>query len=102
MKRITLILGVVAVMVAMLVALSAPAMAKDNDGNKGNGNKANSAKNDGDHNGNRNNGNHDNGIDRFDNRIDNQLDRLDNRRDNRFDLDDENFFVRDVDFSPVF
>ena len=29
MKRITLILGVVAVMVAMLVALAAPAIAKD-------------------------------------------------------------------------
>jgi hypothetical protein len=30
MKRITLVLGVVAVMAAMLVALAAPAMAKDN------------------------------------------------------------------------
>src|SRR5919107_832312 len=38
MKRTTLILGVVAVMVAMLVALAAPAMAKDNDGN-GNNNR---------------------------------------------------------------
>ena len=43
MKRITLILGVVAVMVAMIVA---PAMAKDNNGgNKGSGNnKANTVK----------------------------------------------------------
>jgi hypothetical protein len=105
MKRITLILGIVAVMVAMLVALAAPAMAKDNDGNKGGGNKANSAKNDGNHNnGNRNNGINrlDNQLDRIDNRVDNQLDRLDNRLDNRVDLDNENFLVSDVDFSPVF
>ena len=38
MKRITLILGVVAVMAAMIVALAAPAMAKDNDGNNNGGN----------------------------------------------------------------
>ena len=76
MKRITLVLGVVAVMVAMLVALAAPAMAKDNGGNHNNGDGTN-------------------------NRIDNDLGRLDNGIDNRADLDDEDFLVTDVDFSPV-
>jgi hypothetical protein len=66
MKRITLVLGVVAVMVAMLVALAAPAMAKDNGGNHNNGG----------------------GI----NRVDNDLGRLDNGLDNRADLDQGNFF----------
>jgi hypothetical protein len=79
MKRITLILGVVAVMVAMLVALSAPAMAKDNSGRNNGGGDNHS-----------NNG----GI----NRLDNQLDRLDNR----FDVDDGAFLVTDLDRSPVF
>jgi hypothetical protein len=37
MKRITLILGVMAVMVVMLVALAAPAMAKGNGGHHNNG-----------------------------------------------------------------
>ena len=32
MKRIKLVLGLVTVIVAMVVALAAPAMAKDNDG----------------------------------------------------------------------
>lgn len=98
MKRITLILGVVAVMVAMLVALAAPAMAKDNGGgNNGNGNHANTAKNHGNH----NNGDHNNGINRIDNRLDNQLDRLDNHIDNLFDnnrFDDDDIFF--TDFSP--
>jgi len=71
MKRITLILGVVAVMVAMLVALSAPAMAKDNGGNN-------------------NGGGHNNGG--INNRVDNDLGRLDNGLDNRADLDDGDFF----------
>jgi len=93
MKRITLVLGVVALMVAMLMALAAPAMAKDNGNNKDNGNKANTANNNRDHN---------NGINRFDNRIDNQLNRLDNRLDNRVGFDDENFLVSDVNFTPVF
>ena len=72
MKRITLILGVVAVMAVMIVALAAPAMAKDN------------------------------GSNRIDNRVDNQLDRLDNRLDNRLDRVDGDLLVSDVDFSPVF
>ena len=62
MKRITLVLGLVTVMAAMMVALAAPAMAKDNDGHKGGGN----------------------------NRLDDRLDRLANRLDrldDRFDLD---------------
>ena len=71
MKRITLVLGVVAVMVAMLVALAAPAMAKDNGGGK-------------------DNGGHNNGA--INNRVDNDLGRLDNGLDNRADLDDGNFF----------
>jgi len=75
MKRITLVLGVVAVMVAMLVALAAPAMAKDNGGH-GNGDK--------------DNGGHNNGG--INNRADNDLSRLDNGLDNRADLDDGNFF----------
>jgi hypothetical protein len=91
MKRITLILGVVAVMVAMLVALAAPAMAN---GNNGNGNHANTAKNDGNH----NNGDHNNGINRIDNRIDNQLDRLDNHIDNLFD-NNNRFDDNDVSFT---
>ena len=37
MKRITLVLGVVAVMVVMLVALAAPAMAKDKGAHHNNG-----------------------------------------------------------------
>src|SRR3712207_4725162 len=49
MKRITLILGVV----ALMVALTAPAMAKDNDGPKGGGKKANNKPHD---NGGRHNG----------------------------------------------
>ena len=65
MKRITIVLGVVAVMVAMLVALSAPAIAKDNDGLN----------------------------DRISDRVDNDLGRLDSGLDNRADLDDGNFFV---------
>ena len=77
MKRITLVLGVVAVMAAMLVALAAPAMAKDNDGRKG-----------GDIN------RQDNRFERLDHRLDNRVDRL--------DLDDGGFLVSDVDFSPVF
>ena len=40
MKRITLVLGIVAVMVTMIVA---PAMAKDNNGHKGGGDKANTS-----------------------------------------------------------
>jgi nucleoid-associated protein YgaU len=71
MKRITLILGVVAVMVAMLVALAAPAMAKDNGGNN-------------------NGGGHNNGG--INNRVDNDLGRLDNGLDNRVDLDQGDFF----------
>ena len=71
MKRITLVLGVVAVMVAMLVALAAPAMAKDNGGNHNNGDGTN-------------------------NRVDNDLGRLDNGLDNRADLDEGSFFVRPV------
>jgi hypothetical protein len=86
MKRITLILGVVTVMVAMIVALSAPAMAKDNSGHKDGGNKANTAKNDGNH----NNGNRHNGI----NRVENQLDLLDND----FNDDSNVRLVSDVDF----
>jgi hypothetical protein len=42
MKRITMVFGVVTVMVAMLVALAAPAMAKDNGGNHNNGGRHNS------------------------------------------------------------
>src|SRR5438270_9626003 len=53
MKRITLVLGLVAVMAAMMAALAAPVMAKDNDGHKGDGY----------------------------NRLDNQFDRLDNQVD---------------------
>lgn len=71
MKRITLVLGVVAVMAAMLVALAAPAMAEDNGGNHNNG------------------GGHNNGI----THIENQLDRLDNG------LDNHNIFRSDNDFS---
>ena len=37
MKRITLVLGIVAVMVVMLVALAAPAMAKDKGAHHNNG-----------------------------------------------------------------
>jgi len=80
MKRITLVLGLVAVMAAMMVALAAPAMAKDNGGHKGDGNNR-----------------LDNQLDRLDNRLDNRLDRLDNR----FDLDD-GALVSDVNLSPVF
>jgi hypothetical protein len=79
MKRITLILGVVAVMVAMLVALAAPAMAKDNGGHNNRG------------------GHNNGGI----NRLDNRLDRVDNRLDNRVDLDGD-FLASDGDRSPVF
>ena len=68
MKRITLILGVVAVMVAMLVALAAPAMAQGKGGNHNNG------------------GGKDNGG--INNRVDNDLGRLDNGLDNPADLDD--------------
>jgi nucleoid-associated protein YgaU len=71
MKRITLILGVVAVMVAMLVAFAAPAMAKDNGGNN-------------------NGGGHNNGG--INNRVDNDLGRLDNGLDNRANLDQWNLF----------
>jgi hypothetical protein len=76
MKRTTLILGVVAVMVAMIVALAAPAIAKDNDGN-GNNRQHNN-----------NNGNNYNGNNHFDNR----LDRIDNRVDNWFDNRHDNWF----------
>jgi len=76
MKRITLVLGMVAVMAAMMVALAAPAMAKDNDGRKGGGiNRL------------------DNRLERLDNHLDNKLDRFDNRFDDDFDVD----FVSDVD-----
>ena len=80
MKRITLILGVVAVMVAMLVALAAPAMAQGKGGNHNNG------------------GGKDNGgiNNRVDNSVDNDLGRLDNGLDNRADLDEGNFFVPPV------
>ena len=78
MKRITIVLGVVAVMVAMLVALAAPAMAKDNGGGHNNG-------------GGKDNGGINNRVDN-DNSVDNDLGRLDNGLDNRADLDDGNFF----------
>ena len=87
MKRITLILGVVAVMVTMLVALAAPAMAKDNGGGPNNGGgKANSGHSNG-------------GINRPDNRPDNRLDNRLDRMDNRVALDDGDFLVSD--FSPL-
>jgi hypothetical protein len=86
-KRVTLILGVVAVMVAMLVALAGPAMAKDNGGHNNGGGKDNGGHNNG---GGKDNG----GINRLDNRLD--------RVDNRVNLDDGNFLVTDVDRSPVF
>lgn len=73
MKRITLVLGLVAVMAAMMAALAAPAMARDNDGHKGGG-----------------------GNNRLDNRLDNQLDRLDDRA----DLDD-GVLVGDVSLNSV-
>ncbi len=59
MGRIKLILGLIAVVAAMMVALAAPALAKDNHGHKG--------------------GNND--------RIEQRIDRLDNRFDNRFGVD---------------
>ena len=83
MKRITLILGVVAVMVAMLVALAAPAMAQGKGGNHNNGG--------GKDNGGINN-RVDNRVDNDLNSVDNDLGRLDNGLDNRADLDDGNFF----------
>jgi hypothetical protein len=96
MKRITLILGVVAVMVAMLAALSAPAMAKDNSGpNNGGGDNHSNNGGTNNHNGGNKGGGKDNGGI---NRLDNQLDRLDNR----FDVDDGAFLVTDFDRSPVF
>lgn len=78
MGRIKLILGWVAVMAAMMVALAAPALAKDNH-DKGDGN------------------NH---------RIEQRLDRIDNRidrLDDRFFVDDFDVdLVSDVDFEPGF
>ena len=97
MKRITLVLGIVAVMVTMIVA---PAMAKDNNGHKGGGDKANTAKNDGNHNNeNRNNGidRLDNRLERIDNRVENQLDRLEDSFDESVEVD----FVGDVDSDDV-
>src|SRR5215216_6762234 len=85
MKRITLVLGVVAVMVAMLVALSAPAMAKDSGGDNHDTNSGIDNHNDGNNNG---------GIDHLDNRLD--------RLDNRLDVDDEAFLLSNVDVNPVF
>ncbi len=80
MKRFKLVLGLVAVMAAMIVALAAPAMAKDNDG-KG--------KNDRHLNGN-------NGNNGGNNHFDNRLDRIDNHHDNWFDNDRDNIVIRYV------
>ena len=92
MKRITLILGVVAVMVAMLVALAAPAMAQDNGGNHNNGG--------GKDNGGINNrvDNDLNSVDNDLNSVDNDLGRLDNGLDNSADLNDGD----SVDFPACF
>jgi hypothetical protein len=90
MKRTTLIVGVIAVMAAMLVALAAPAMAKDNDG-KGKNDRHHNNNNGNNHNG--GNNHFDNRLDRIDNRVDNQLDRIDNRFDNHHD----NWFDNDRD-----
>jgi hypothetical protein len=73
MGRIKPVLGLVAVMAAMMVALAAPALAKDNHGHKGGGN------------------NH---------RIEQRIDHFDNHFDgfdNRFGVD---LVVSDVDFDP--
>ncbi len=75
MGRIKLVLGLVVVTAAMMVALAAPALAKDNHGHKGGGNN---------------------------DRIEQRIDHLDNRFDrfgNRFGVD---FVVSDVDFDPGF
>ena len=85
MKRITLILGVVAVMVAMLVALAAPAMAQDKGGNHSNG-------------GGKDNGGINNRVHNDLNSVDNDLGRLDNGLDNRADLNDGDL----VDFPACF
>jgi hypothetical protein len=93
MKRTMLTLGVVAVLAAMLVALAAPAMAKDNDG-KGNNNRHHNNNNGNNHDG--NNGGHkhfDNRLDRIYNRVDNWVD---NRHDNWFDNDRDDVDLRYV------
>ena len=88
MKRTMLTLGVVAVLAAMLVALAAPAMAKDNDG-KGN-NRHHNENNGNNHDGNKH---FDYRLDRIDNRIDNWVD---NRHDNWFDNDRDDVDIRYV------
>ena len=85
MKRITLILGVVAVMVAMLVALAAPAMAQGKGGNHDNG-------------GGKDNGGINNRVDNDLNSVDNDLGPLDNGLDNSADLNDGDL----VDFPACF
>jgi hypothetical protein len=86
MKRTVLTLGVVAVMAAMLVALAAPAMAKDNDSN---------GKNNGHHN--NNNGNSDDGNNGGNKYFDNRLDRIENRVDDWFDNRHDDWFDSDRD-----
>jgi hypothetical protein len=99
MKRIALILGVVAVMAAMVEALTAPAMAKDNDGN-GNNNRQHNSNNGNNHNGNNGGNNHfDNQLNRIDNRVDNWFD---NHHDNWFDNDRDNVTIRYVSDSDGF
>ena len=80
-------------MAAMLVALAAPAMAKDNDSNgKNNGHHNNNNGNN--HDGN-NGGNKyfDNRLDRIENRV---VDWFDNRRDDWFDSDRDDVNIRYV------
>jgi hypothetical protein len=92
MKRTMLTLGVVAVLAAMLVALAAPAMAKDNDG-KGN-NRHHNENNGNNHDGNNGGNKHfDNRLDRIDKRVDNWVD---NRHDNWFDNDRDDVDIRYV------
>jgi hypothetical protein len=101
MKRTTLILGVVAVMAAMIVNLAAPAMAKDNEGNVKNNGNGNNNRQHNNNNGNNGGGNNhfDNRLDRIDNRVNNWFD---NRHDNWFDNDQENINIRYVADSDDF
>jgi hypothetical protein len=85
MGRIKLVLGLIAVMAALMVALAAPALAKDNHGHKGGGN-------------NKGGGNDNHRVEKRVERLDDRLDRFDNR----VFVDEIDVDLDDVDLEPGF